>query len=121
MLLVLCRACEMGLMRNSDSSFVAVKVCTREGKSSPGIHRELRFYEHVSSLDSQHLGQACIRGLYETFDIAGPDGTHLCLVQPPLHMTIRELQFKNDSCRLNVNALEVDSAQSLFCALFPSR
>lgn len=88
------------------ASFVAVKVCTRAVAQSARIHRELEFYQHVSSLDSQHGGQFYIRGLVETFKVNGPTGQHLCLVHPPMHMTIRELQRQNPSHRLNEQILK---------------
>jgi serine/threonine protein kinase len=91
---------------NRDAGFVAVKVCTREAIRSPRTDRELKFYEHVSSLNSQHDGQAYIRGLFETFKINGPTGEHLCLVQPPMHMTIRGLQYHNASRRVNTQILK---------------
>ncbi|KAF2019621.1 kinase domain protein [Aaosphaeria arxii CBS 175.79] len=85
-----------------DASFAAIKVCTRNVDQSARIHRELEFYEHVSSLDSQHPGQRFIRGLLGTFEISSPTGgQHLCLVHPPMHMTIRELQYINPSHKLN--------------------
>ncbi|KAI6888638.1 hypothetical protein KC318_g15108, partial [Hortaea werneckii] len=62
-------------------------------------------YEHVASLGSQHPGQAYIRGLLGTFEISGPTGKHLCLVQTPMHMTIAELQCQNPSKRLNKELL----------------
>lgn len=90
---------------NRDSGYVALKVCTRDELGSLRNDRELKFYEHVSSLDSQHIGQAYIRGVLETFKINGPTGNHLCLVQPPMHMTIQELQHQNSSNRLNKQIL----------------
>ncbi|KAF2004736.1 non-specific serine/threonine protein kinase [Amniculicola lignicola CBS 123094] len=90
------------LCRNTrDVGFVAIKVCTRDFDRSARIHRELQFYKHVSSLNSQHHGQSFVRGLLGTFEITGPTGQHLCLVHPPMHMTIQELQYRNQSHRLN--------------------
>jgi hypothetical protein len=57
----------------------------------------LQFYQHVSSLNSAHPGQAFIRGLLGMFELTGPNGIHTCLV----HMTIRELQCQNSSQKLN--------------------
>jgi hypothetical protein len=65
------------------------------------VHRELNFYKHVGSTNSQHHGHSFIRGLLGTFELAGPAGQHLCLVHPPMHMTIRELQYMNPSRKLN--------------------
>ncbi|KAJ8113512.1 hypothetical protein OPT61_g4372 [Boeremia exigua] len=67
-------------------TFVAVKVCTREGHQSARVHWELQFYERVSSIKTSHQGQSFIRGLLGTFEINGPAGQHLCL--PILKWTI---------------------------------
>ncbi|KAF2825552.1 hypothetical protein CC86DRAFT_294042, partial [Ophiobolus disseminans] len=71
------------------ADYVAVKICTRDADKSTQLNRELDFYERVSSMESQHPGQAYIRGLYGKFELDGPTGKHLCLVHPPMHMTIR--------------------------------
>lgn len=92
-------------MINRNPAFVAVKICTRSKQESSRHDRELKFYEHVISLNSQHRGQSCIRGLLDTFKINGPRGDHLCLVQPPMHMTIGELQRQNPTKRLNKQLL----------------
>lgn len=88
------------------AGFVAIKVCTREANQSQQNQRELWFYEHVSSLTSQHSGQSFIRGLLDTFTVKGPTGEHLCLVQQPMHMTIRELQYQNRSKKLTEQLLK---------------
>lgn len=82
-----------------------MKVCIRDEVGSLRNDRELKFYEHVSSLSSEHHGQAFIRGLLETFRISGPTGEHLCLIQPPMHMTMQELQRQNPSKRFNKQIL----------------
>lgn len=87
--------------KERDQKFVAVKVCTRDRHQSARVHQELRFYERVSSITTNHHGQSFIRGLLGTFEVTGPTGQHLCLVHPPMHMTIRDLQYTNFSRRLN--------------------
>ncbi|KAH7390748.1 non-specific serine/threonine protein kinase [Phaeosphaeria sp. MPI-PUGE-AT-0046c] len=77
------------------AGYVAVKICTRDAGRCTQPNRELDFYEHVSSIESQHHGQAYIRGLYGEFELDGPTGKHLCLVHPPMHMNIRQLQYLN--------------------------
>jgi hypothetical protein len=57
-------------------------------------------------MESQHRGQAYIRGLYEEFELDGPTGKHLCLVHPPMHMTIQQLQYLNSAHKLNVPLLK---------------
>ncbi|KAF2869545.1 kinase-like domain-containing protein [Massariosphaeria phaeospora] len=88
------------------ASYVAVKICTRDAAKSAQLNRELDFYEHVSSMQSQHRGQAYIRGLYSEFELDGPTGRHLCLVYPPMHMTIRQLQYQNPAHKLNFPLLK---------------
>jgi len=98
------------MYRRKDAGFiakyVAVKVCTRDGGKSTQFNRELNFYERASSLEPQHRGQAYIRGLYGEFEIDGPTGKHLCLVHPPMHMTIRQFQYQNSAHKLNVPLLK---------------
>lgn len=86
---------------NSNGDYVTVKVCTLDAANSARLQRELKFYEHVSSLNSKHIGTAFIRSLFGEFEISSPAGQHVCLVHPPMHMTIRELQYQNSSHRLN--------------------
>ncbi|EOA91045.1 uncharacterized protein SETTUDRAFT_158518 [Exserohilum turcica Et28A] len=62
-----------------DAGFVAIKICTQDINRSARFQRELKFYEHVSSLSTMHL----------------------CLVHPPMHMAIRELQYRDSSHRPN--------------------
>ena len=86
---------------NRNQDYVTIKVCTLEAARSRRLQRELQFYEHVSSIDSKHVGTAFIRPLFEVFEIGTPAGQHLCFVHPPMHMTVRELQYKNPSHRLS--------------------
>ena len=95
------------LTQPSEDRYVTVKVCTRDSKNSARVRRELKFYEHLISLGaSRHIGQAFIRGLLGTFEMTGSGGRHLCLVHPPMHMTMRELQYKNPSHKLNETLLK---------------
>ncbi|MCJ1466514.1 hypothetical protein MMC07_005133 [Pseudocyphellaria aurata] len=81
--------------------YVAVKVYTQTHSQLGVANREVETYEHLSKLKSLHSGQAFTRGLYDTFKLNGPDGSHVCLVHPPLHMTIDALQRQGLSKRLN--------------------
>ncbi|KAL5114618.1 hypothetical protein ACEQ8H_007523 [Pleosporales sp. CAS-2024a] len=102
-----------------DQTFVAVKVCTRDGhRQSARVQRELQFYERVSSIKTSHHGQSFIRGLLGTFQVTGPAGQHLCLVHPPMHMTIRDLQYMNGSRRLNEPILRWTLANVLSALAF---
>jgi len=95
------------------ADFVAVKICTRDASKTTQPDRELAFYEHVSSIESQHRGQAYIRGLYGEFELDGPTGKHMCFAQPPMHMTIRQLQYYNPAHKLDVPLLKFTLANVL--------
>jgi hypothetical protein len=83
---------------------VAVKVCTQSANKIN--NRELEAYYHLNSLTTEHPECLFIRGLLDVFNLQGPKGEHVCLVQPPMHMTIRELQYQNASRRLNESLLK---------------
>lgn len=79
---------------------MAVKILT---KSHPekALSGELRIYDHLSMLNSSHIGGAYIRGLYDTFDITTPGSTYPCLVHPPMHMSLHDLRMLSSSRRLS--------------------
>lgn len=100
------------LTLSSEQIYVAVKVLTNN-LSEQAISGELRAYEHLSTLTSSHIGSAYIRGLYDTFDISGPDGIHPCLVHPPMQMSLHELRMLSRSGRVSEPLLK----ETLFCTL----
>lgn len=101
-------------MHGSHHRHVAVKVYTRTQKQH--VNRELETYEHLRKLNSLHPGQAYIRQVYDTFEIRGPDGCHICLVHPPLHMTVSTLQRQGLRQRYNEELLR-ETLIRLFRAL----
>ena len=80
------------------------------------MNKELEIYKHLSELDSSHPGQAYLRGLYDTFEVNGSGGCHICLVHPPLHMTVSALQRRGLHQRYNVVLLR-ETLVRLFRAL----
>ncbi|KAI7202693.1 kinase-like protein [Hortaea werneckii] len=55
-------------------------------------HRELPIYEEIKDLQSTHEGQKYIRKKYDSFELQGPHGRHICLVHQPLGMSLGELK-----------------------------
>ncbi|EEH35665.2 hypothetical protein PAAG_06712 [Paracoccidioides lutzii Pb01] len=55
---------------------VALKLCV--SYSNP--NHEIRIYSHPNSVQSQsdHPGKNLFRKLYDSFEVIGPDGTHVC-------------------------------------------
>ena len=80
------------LTARSKHRYVAIKVCTQSEDSSQQANRELKVYERLVKLGSTHPGTSYIRELIDHFELDGPHGRHTCLVQPPMHLTIHELQ-----------------------------
>jgi hypothetical protein len=71
---------------SSEHKYVSLKICTTESADN----QEYRVYSQLSLTNSTHPGQIHIRNLFDTFDISGPHGRHLCLVHAPMHLTLCE-------------------------------
>lgn len=55
--------------------------------------RERQAYEHLKAIRSSHNGQLFIRKSLHSYQVVRLDGSHhVCLVHPPLHMTLWHLQ-----------------------------
>ena len=68
--------------------YVAVKVYINSSK----YHRELPVYEEINKLQTTHEGRNFVRKMYDSFELQGPNRTHICLVHEPLGMTLGELK-----------------------------
>ncbi|RMY15626.1 hypothetical protein D0868_00782 [Hortaea werneckii] len=68
--------------------YVALKVYINNSK----YHRELPIYEEINDLQSTHEGQKYIRKMYDSFELQGPHGRHICLVHQPLGISLGELK-----------------------------
>ncbi|KAL8967014.1 MAG: hypothetical protein Q9183_003108 [Haloplaca sp. 2 TL-2023] len=60
--------------------YVALKVYINCSK----YRREELIYEKINNLQTIHEGRNYIRKLYDSFELRGPHGTHICLVHQPL-------------------------------------
>lgn len=74
------------LHKNND--YVALKVCVNSLKEN----RQLSIYDHMRGLEPRHQGRTCIRRLLDSFEVAGPDGRHTCLVHEALGMGLEKLR-----------------------------
>ena len=70
------------------AAYVALKVYINRSKTQ----RELPIYRHVNGIRSEHGGGNYIRKLLDSFEVAGPHGTHVCLVHEALGMNMEELR-----------------------------
>ncbi|RJE21282.1 Protein kinase domain protein [Aspergillus sclerotialis] len=55
-------------------------------------NHEREIEEHISAADPSHRGRSLIRTLLDSFDIAGPEGSHLCLVYPLMREPLSSYQ-----------------------------
>ncbi|RMY96140.1 hypothetical protein D0861_00288 [Hortaea werneckii] len=68
--------------------YAALKIYVNNSK----YHRELPIYEEINDLHSTHAGQKYIREMYDSFELQGPHGRHICLVHQPLGISLGELK-----------------------------
>lgn len=68
--------------------YVALKVYINSSR----YHRELPIYEEINNLQTTHKGRKYIRKMYDSFEIRGPHGIHICLVHQPLGISLGELK-----------------------------
>ena len=68
--------------------YVALKVYVNSYK----YHREVPIYEEINILQTFHEGRKHVRKMYDSFELQGPHGTHICLVPQPLGISLGELK-----------------------------
>ncbi|EEQ28042.1 putative non-specific serine/threonine protein kinase [Microsporum canis] len=78
-----------------EHSYSALKISTQLQKYPKKGRAELSIYEHLCEVNSHHPGQRYIRELYDSFEIAGPNGSHQCLIQQPMHLSILDMMNLN--------------------------
>lgn len=67
---------------------VALKIYIHNSKAN----RELPIYEHINQVQSKSGGPPLVRQLFDSFEIQGPDGKHVCLVHELKGRTLQELK-----------------------------
>ncbi|KAJ4253304.1 hypothetical protein NW762_010459 [Fusarium torreyae] len=63
---------------------VALKLFVHSKSMGKQLDHELAIYKRTSASSTTHPGRGAVRELLDSFDITGPDGSHRCLVHPPL-------------------------------------
>lgn len=77
---------------------------------------EAAIYRRISRAWGSHPGRNCIRQLLDSFEIAGPDGSHECLVHPPEFEDLWNIVDRFPMMRLPTSML-ADVLRSLFLNL----
>lgn len=78
-------------------SVVALKI-TNNNASSAGHEREVE--EHISMANPSHRGRSLIRTLLGSFEVKGLEGSHLCLLYPPMREPLSMYQRRFDDRKM---------------------
>ncbi|RHZ70191.1 hypothetical protein CDV55_106711 [Aspergillus turcosus] len=78
-------------------SVVALKIANNNA-SSAGHEREVE--EHISTADPSHRGRSFMRTFLDSFEVKGPEGSHLCLVYPPIREPLSMYQRRFDGRKM---------------------
>ncbi|KAM5441437.1 hypothetical protein MferCBS31731_003508 [Microsporum ferrugineum] len=72
-----------------NSRHVILKTCIASVERS----NEIKIYEHISASEFKvdHAGKDFYRKLYDSFKVEGPHGSHACLVQQPLGLSLDQV------------------------------
>lgn len=60
---------------------MALKIVNNNASS---VSHEREVEEHISTVGPSHRGRSVIRTLLNSFEVNGPEGSHSCLVYPPM-------------------------------------
>ncbi|KAL3479085.1 kinase-like domain-containing protein [Aspergillus californicus] len=106
--------------------FVALKIIN--SRSSPEAYHERDIEEHISRQSPIHRGRGIIRTCRDSFEVTGPDGSHLCLAYEPMREPLWILQkrfacllillvglnYLHSECRLVHTDLKLDNVLMTF-------
>ncbi|OAQ73078.1 CMGC/SRPK protein kinase [Pochonia chlamydosporia 170] len=95
---------------------VALKLFINAKSLGGQLDHELTMYKRISASSPKHPGRGAVRELLDSFDVAGPDGCHRCLVHPPLWESVLTFLRRNPVMRLPAPVL-VFVLRRLFLAL----
>ncbi|PYI04670.1 kinase domain protein [Aspergillus sclerotiicarbonarius CBS 121057] len=76
---------------------VALKIANNNARSA-GHEREVE--EHISTADPSHRGRSLIRTSLGSFEVKGPEGSHSCLVYPPMREPLSMYQQRFNDRRM---------------------
>ncbi|KAH7317634.1 serine threonine protein kinase, CMGC group [Rhexocercosporidium sp. MPI-PUGE-AT-0058] len=84
---------------------VSLKLVVHFESMGAQLDHELSMYKRISASSSKHAGRGAVRELLDSFDVIGPDGSHRCLVHPPLWESVLTFLHRNPVRRLPVPVL----------------
>ncbi|KAI1114156.1 kinase domain protein [Nemania sp. NC0429] len=88
--------------KSSIPRFVSIKIAVHNADKS----RESDFFKRIDATQSSHEGRLFIRTPIDEFKLAGPDGTHECLVYEPMRETLSQFQDRWPNRRFDPHVLK---------------
>ncbi|KAK8102958.1 Serine/threonine protein kinase [Apiospora sp. TS-2023a] len=79
---------------------VVLKLFVNSESMGKQLEHELSMYRRISISVAKHPGREAVRNLLDSFDVAGPDGSHRFLVHPPLWESALAFLHRNPVRRL---------------------
>lgn len=76
---------------------MALKIANQNVSS---VSHEREVEEHISTANPSHRGRSIIRTLLDSFEIQGPEGSHPCLVYPPMREPMSMYQQRFDDGKM---------------------
>ncbi|KAL3963516.1 hypothetical protein ACCO45_000520 [Purpureocillium lilacinum] len=84
---------------------VALKLFVNSKSMGSQLDNELAMYKRISRCSAKHPGRGTVRELLGSVAVAGPDGSHQCLVHAPLWESALTFLHRNPVRRLPVPVL----------------
>jgi serine/threonine-protein kinase SRPK3 len=100
-----------------ENRHLTLKVCVRRAKQQS---HELEISDHLSKCDAAHKtghpGKRLVQTVFDSFEIDGPYGSHVCLLYQPLGMKLSEVIARMPNGLIPADILQ-RTTQLLFVAL----
>ncbi|QDS73271.1 hypothetical protein FKW77_004841 [Venturia effusa] len=90
--------------RWNSKSYVAIKI-NATSHNREAVRHELEISKHIDSAVQHESGRRYIRTVADSFEIAGPNGSHLCLVFEPMREPIWLLRRRLDADKVTQDFL----------------
>lgn len=97
------------LRNNRDKRTVALKLFTNDRQN----REEIKIYNHLGTVKSEHPGRHCLRNALACFSFQGPGGEYQCLVHEPMLENTYQLLTRNPTLRLTEELLRLFLQQLL--------
>ncbi|TVY71435.1 Serine/threonine-protein kinase SRPK [Lachnellula suecica] len=87
--------------------YKVLKFCTCDYLDNDAARHELEVYKHLSIANPSHNGIQYIQTMVDNFEVAGSNGTHICLVFEPMRETLSIFQSRLKKKRFPLELLKL--------------